>query len=252
MYEKKKKRPLYLEIEMDIKEKIKTRQYKAGDKMLSESQICEQYGVSRITAVRALNDLEESGYIHRVPGKGNFVNYRPIMLLSKKFYSYEEVTRERGHVPSSRTLEGKIISVSNAECASEICGKTFWGLDEEVIYIKRLRFSDGKPSAISVSYIPLYLFSESDRRKLSQMDYREINAMMYTLTYSVNYQRAIEETTAVKLAREDAALLEIDSDQAIVKTDRTTFSNNRVIEYTILYQKNVVQNYRLGHDLETD
>lgn len=35
MYEKKKKRPLYLEIEMDIKEKIKTRQYKAGDKMLS-------------------------------------------------------------------------------------------------------------------------------------------------------------------------------------------------------------------------
>lgn len=66
--------PLYEQIQKDLIEKIQDGTYRAGDRIPSEKEIAEQYGVSRITAVKALTELSLSGYIHRVQGKGSFAN----------------------------------------------------------------------------------------------------------------------------------------------------------------------------------
>lgn len=56
-----------------IKSQIKKRQLKPGDSLISTSALARQYGISLVTAHRALQMLAEEEYIVRINGKGTFV-----------------------------------------------------------------------------------------------------------------------------------------------------------------------------------
>ncbi len=53
--------------------KITAKEWKVGDKVPSESQICKEYGVSRISARSAIQKLQAQNLIVTKPGKGSFV-----------------------------------------------------------------------------------------------------------------------------------------------------------------------------------
>ena len=67
------KPPLYEEIKDIIKQEIHSGQWSEGSTIYSERDICEKFNVSRITAVRALDDLEKENYIRREKGRGNIL-----------------------------------------------------------------------------------------------------------------------------------------------------------------------------------
>lgn len=64
-------------IYLHYKDKILTGGYEPGEKLPSEMKIAEKFNVSRITATRALKELESSNLIYRVKGSGSFVNDQP-------------------------------------------------------------------------------------------------------------------------------------------------------------------------------
>lgn len=64
---------LYARIYHDILEDIITKELKPGDRVRSEKELAEDYGVSRITAKKALDILCAEGHISRSPGRGSFV-----------------------------------------------------------------------------------------------------------------------------------------------------------------------------------
>lgn len=66
--------PLYQKIYNEIKEQILSGQYPPGQRIPTELEISEAYSVSRITATRAVKDLETDGYIHRIRKRGSIVN----------------------------------------------------------------------------------------------------------------------------------------------------------------------------------
>lgn len=66
-------RPLYEKIEKDLAEKIQGGFYAPGARIPSENELIREYNVSRITAGKALTQLEEAGYITRIQGRGSFV-----------------------------------------------------------------------------------------------------------------------------------------------------------------------------------
>lgn len=65
--------PLYQKIKEDILRQIKDGQLLPGDKIPTEYQLMEKYGVSRITVSKALSELKSEGIITRFPHKGTFV-----------------------------------------------------------------------------------------------------------------------------------------------------------------------------------
>lgn len=69
----KEKRPLYEIIFLHYKELIQKGILSPGERLPSESEISNQFQVSRITAVRALKELENRNLIQRVQGSGSFV-----------------------------------------------------------------------------------------------------------------------------------------------------------------------------------
>jgi DNA-binding LacI/PurR family transcriptional regulator len=66
--------PLYREIFDDIKRDIENGGFNPGDKILTELEIADKYSVSRITATRAVKQLEQAGYISRARRRGSIVN----------------------------------------------------------------------------------------------------------------------------------------------------------------------------------
>ena len=69
-----KKNNLYETIVQDIKEKILDRTYKTDERIPTEFELAQQYGVSRITSKRALEELKNEGFIYRKQGSGSYVS----------------------------------------------------------------------------------------------------------------------------------------------------------------------------------
>lgn len=65
--------PLYSKIKDHIVNLIETGELNAGERIPSESSLVKEFGVSRMTAHRALKELKEQGLVVRVSGVGTFV-----------------------------------------------------------------------------------------------------------------------------------------------------------------------------------
>jgi GntR family transcriptional regulator, arabinose operon transcriptional repressor len=70
-------RPKYFQIKQALLEDINRGNYLPGHSFITEREVCGTFGVSRITAVRALNELVRDGVLVRRQGRGTFVAGEP-------------------------------------------------------------------------------------------------------------------------------------------------------------------------------
>lgn len=75
--------PLYKKIYFDLEKAILAGTYPPGSQLPTEMELSENYQVSRITSKRALTELEQSGFIFRMRGKGSFVKEEPEIIIKK-------------------------------------------------------------------------------------------------------------------------------------------------------------------------
>ncbi|AZN39704.1 GntR family transcriptional regulator [Paenibacillus albus] len=68
-----KRVPLYTQIRTYIADQITQGNLKPGERLPSENELAEHFGVSRITVKGALSTLVEDGSVYRIQGKGSFV-----------------------------------------------------------------------------------------------------------------------------------------------------------------------------------
>lgn len=69
--------PLYRKILEDLLAAIQGGTLKPGDRLPAEAELEARWGVSRITAARAIKELQQLGLVHRMRGSGTFVNPAP-------------------------------------------------------------------------------------------------------------------------------------------------------------------------------
>ncbi|MCR5467472.1 MAG: GntR family transcriptional regulator [Lachnospiraceae bacterium] len=74
---------IYEKIYRDIINDILSGELKPGDKIESELELAERYGVSRITSKKAMEMLSAEHIVNRTRGKGSFVNENALELLKK-------------------------------------------------------------------------------------------------------------------------------------------------------------------------
>ena len=65
--------PLYQQVKQALLADIAAGGYARDRPFITQREICERFGVSHATAVRALNDLAAEGYLVRRRGQGTFV-----------------------------------------------------------------------------------------------------------------------------------------------------------------------------------
>ena len=64
--------PLYLQVKKDIIEKIEDGRIQIGDKLMSENEMLQYYGVGRVTIRSALAELVAEGCVRKEHGLGSF------------------------------------------------------------------------------------------------------------------------------------------------------------------------------------
>lgn len=145
---------LYEEIKAGIKELIIINNLKAGQKIPTESDLCESFNVSRITIRRAIKELVEEGVIEVVRGKGTFVKSpkKNLHLLNLKGFT-EGLSNVGNHI------EKEILSMRIVRDEPKI-SKVF--LYEQIEILELVRIVKDKDGAFSVdySYLPLSLYPE--------------------------------------------------------------------------------------------
>ena len=69
--------PKYARVVLEIRRRIENGDYTPGSMLPSESQLVREFAVGRTTVVRALQMLQQDGWITREHGRGSFVKGRP-------------------------------------------------------------------------------------------------------------------------------------------------------------------------------
>lgn len=121
---KGKEVPMYLTIMEELRTIIKAGAFDYGAPLCTEKSVSEKYGVSRITAKRAIDELENEGLIYRKRGVGSFVRQSPDQ--SSRYRIPAPVVTSRSMalmIPFSFTrggIFGAIESASNILAASGI------------------------------------------------------------------------------------------------------------------------------------
>lgn len=78
-------KPMYEQIEEQIKEAICNNQAEDNEPLPSVRQLSSQLNVSAITIKRAYADLEKEGFIYTVAGKGTFVKLKHIDTIKERY-----------------------------------------------------------------------------------------------------------------------------------------------------------------------
>src|SRR5690554_1431303 len=69
--------PKYMELVNWVKEKIKSKELKSGDKLYSENQLSSMFSMSRQTVRHGISILEQQGIVERIQGSGTYICNKP-------------------------------------------------------------------------------------------------------------------------------------------------------------------------------
>lgn len=72
----RKETPVYGKIVDDVRRKIESGQWREGQKLPGERELCNLYGVARGTLKAAFSELQKAGLIRQVRGSGTYVESR--------------------------------------------------------------------------------------------------------------------------------------------------------------------------------
>jgi len=191
--------PMYIQLKESIIADIMAGHHEPHQRLPSERELCQRYGVSRMTVRQALAELMREGAIYTRIGKGTFVSMP--QLIKQQIGAVSSFSRDviaQGNTPSSRVLEATVIP------APPMVARMLQIAPEaDVILLVRVRLSDGEPLAIETAFLPFALFPDLLRHDFSSESLYDLLEHEYQLAL-VQAEQTI--TAALADAREADAL----------------------------------------------
>jgi GntR family transcriptional regulator len=136
--------PRYFEIEQSLRTRIAV--LDAHAPLPSDAGLCDEFGVSRMTARGAVQRLVQEGLVYRVPGRGTFVAPTRANRTAGRILSFSDEMRRSGRVPHSRVVS------SGTRAATPDEERTLGA--REVFEVCRVREADGDPVALETAVFP--------------------------------------------------------------------------------------------------
>lgn len=153
-------RPPYRQIAALLRAQIDSGDLQPGAKLPSEAALMESFGVARMTARQAIQELRGEGLVVAEHGRGVFVRPMPPVrrLASDRFARRH---REAGKAAFMAEAEKTgyqpgvdRISVTRASASASIAERLRLAHDAEVVVRDRRYLANGRPVEIATSYLP--------------------------------------------------------------------------------------------------
>jgi GntR family transcriptional regulator len=215
--------PLYHQTAEVLRSRVVQNVWRQGDRLPSESQLCEEFGVSSITMRRAVATLVAEGLLVRLQGRGTFVSSdHAIVQGPPQLTSFTEDMRLRGWRSSAR-----VIGLRTERAPIALATRLGLGAGALVHLIARVRLADGLPVALQRAHVPALLFpglEDHDFQRESLYD-------VFERDYGVKPATATEVYRASKVSDEEAALLQAEPGSPAFRVERLTMdSTGRPVE----------------------
>lgn len=141
--------PLYYQITQILRSQIHSQEYKPEDVLPTEEELLRNFGVSRTTVRQALHVLLAEGLIHRIAGKGTFVNAE--IQARRADWSVQSIEGliNAGYVTQRKLLGAKTIGAS--EGVARILKIPPGG---KVTQFRKLELVDGEPFLHATLHVP--------------------------------------------------------------------------------------------------
>ena len=192
MLEQNAMKPLYEQLLEAIREDIRKQVYKPGDRLPTETELEEIYGVSRITVRRAVKELCDQKILMKKQGKGTFV-------LNRGFQSHlEGIGGFHESIGGERQTETKLLKLSEQAAGAEMAGYLKISETDRVIVVKRVLSADQVPMMIDTCYIPSSRFPEMMDRLTGDFSIYRI----FHEDYGISFATA-EKVLKVRVATEE-------------------------------------------------
>ncbi|MGK2349760.1 GntR family transcriptional regulator [Actinomyces sp. W5033] len=192
----------------------------AGDPLPSERELCERFGVSRMTVRQAVDTLVADGAVERHQGRGTFVA-PPKLDLQMRLTSFSDEMRRRGMEPGAVFLVAETVAAPPAVAAQlELAG------DGRAHHLRRLLTADSVPMALEESWIPQHLAPDLLSGALPSSVYEELTRVGLTPQWGEDVLEARAVTS------EEAALLGVPERAPALDIVRRTFHDHTAVIYS--------------------
>jgi DNA-binding GntR family transcriptional regulator len=191
--------PAYAQLVRILIGQIAAGVFRPGDRLPSEAQLCQRYGVSPMTVRRVINILADQGVVIAEQGRGTFV--KPLELGTATFdlNNLQQLFREGQS--TVKLLEAHITSASE-----RTADKLAIEVGDRTVFIRRLIFQSEKPILLHREYV-IY----DPTRPLIEAE-MEVTALrgLFSERGGSDLKRGDLTIEATVLTEEEAALLQTD------------------------------------------
>jgi GntR family transcriptional regulator len=143
------RQPKYLRIHSDLRHRITSGQWSPGSPLPSQQQLAGQFGVSIMTLRQALQLLADDGLIETRHGAGTYVAARYAYDLGGLRSFAADLSAQGAEITTELLAAGVV--TPPADVAARL------GSSGEVLRLRRLRLSGGRPLIVQTSYLPVAL-----------------------------------------------------------------------------------------------
>ena len=194
-----------------------------GDQLPTEPVLCDEYGVSRITIRRAVDELMREGLLTRVQGRGTFVTEPKYTQQIRETFA-DQVTgfyRQQTLLGREGTTDVLHNRISRQPVAAQMLGMS---PADELIFLERLRYVNGTLHQHVVTYLPASKYPGVLDQDFSRGSLFEYLSRAYDV-------QLVRNDLLVRLERVDehvAEALRLEPGEPVLAIDTTVFVEDDV------------------------
>ena len=187
-----------------------------GAKLGGERDLARTLGVSRATVRQALAELERTGVVRRIPGRGGgtFVGHQKVDRDLSRIVGVPALLRAQGMTAGTRVVSTALVRADEpATAALALTG------DAYVLDVVRIRLADGIPFSLERARLPAHRFPGLLELPLGGSLYELIEAH-----YGIRPAEAVEHIEVVAATPDESAILDVALAAPLLSITRTTYA----------------------------
>ena len=216
--------PLYLQVKRHILDNIGSGKWGTSSRVPSENDIVKSFGVSRMTANRALRELQDEGVLVRIAGVGSFVADRQAHGHPLEIRGIDAEIRQRGHVHRS-----EIVSLERIRAVAKLAEDFGVAARTELYCSVIVHFENDRPIQLEDRYVLPQLAPDYLR-----MDFKLTTPHEY-LIKAAPLQQAEHVLRAEMPDERTRKLLLMKKDEPCLVVIRRTWTADRIASVARLY-----------------
>ncbi|MBD8012058.1 GntR family transcriptional regulator [Microbacterium sp. Re1] len=212
--------PLYFQVSRRLEAAIQSGQIPPGARLENEIEIGRRLGVSRPTIRRAIQEVVDKGLLVRRRGIGTQVVQGQVTRQVELTSLFEDLASTQ-HTPATEVLQHDVRPATD-----EVAEHLGVAAGSPVLYMRRLRSTDGVPVAVMENFLPADL-SDITRAQLEEQGLYQI-----LRSRGVTIRVAKQRIGARGEHGDEAQLLDIDAGSPLLTMQRTAYdAAGRAVEF---------------------